>query len=223
MPPELLRVFSKRADAIDGEVERLEAEGRVRTPKLVKWAVHATRQAKQHEAPATLVDRWRAEATEHGVDIPELLRGVLGRDRHAPSGAVAGDGTTKGTTADETVVAGVFDRLAGPQGLTAQASTFARPEVIAALGDHLAAVDRGELEELGDRFLEERAVSVVADRTVGERRWSTPELLDVEQHLVAGALERRGDRPPSVRPRRSARPFASIPRSGRTRRAWSAT
>jgi conjugative relaxase-like TrwC/TraI family protein len=35
MPPELLKVFSKRADAIDGEVERLEAEGRVRTPKLV--------------------------------------------------------------------------------------------------------------------------------------------------------------------------------------------
>jgi conjugative relaxase-like TrwC/TraI family protein len=54
MPDHLLRAFSKRADAIDGEVERLEAEGRVRTPKLVKWAVHSTRQAKRHEAPATL-------------------------------------------------------------------------------------------------------------------------------------------------------------------------
>jgi conjugative relaxase-like TrwC/TraI family protein len=37
MPADLLRAFSKRADAIDGEVERLQAEGRVRTPKLVKW------------------------------------------------------------------------------------------------------------------------------------------------------------------------------------------
>jgi hypothetical protein len=34
---------------------------------------------------------------------------------------------------------------------------------------------------------------VVADRTVGERRWSTPELLEVEQRLVASALERRGE------------------------------
>jgi hypothetical protein len=148
--------------------------------------VHSTRQAKQHEALATLVERWRTEAAEHGVDAPELLRGVLGRDRHAPS--VAGDGAT----AEETVVAAVFDRLAGAQGLTAQASTFARSEVIAALGDQVVAVDRRRLEALADRFLEERAVSVVADRTVGERRWSTPELLEVEQRLVADALERRG-------------------------------
>jgi conjugative relaxase-like TrwC/TraI family protein len=189
MPNHLLKVFSKRADVIDCEVERLEAEGRIRTPKLVKWAVHATRQAKQHEAPATLVERWRAEAAEHGFDAPELLRGVLGRDRHAPGGPLAGDGATT----DEAVIAAVFDRLGGAQGLTAQASTFARPEVIAALGDQLVAVDRGELEGLADRFLEQRAVSVVADRTLGERRWSTPELLEVEQRLVADALERRGD------------------------------
>jgi len=115
MPDHLLRVFSKRADAIDGEVERLQAEGRVRTPKLVKWAVQATRQAKHHEAPKQLAERWRGEAAEHGVDVPELLRGVLGRDRHAPSGPGAGDGAT----AQEAVVAGVFDRLAGAQGLTA--------------------------------------------------------------------------------------------------------
>ncbi len=189
MPNHLLKVFSKRADAIDCEVERLEVEGRVRTPKLVKWAVHATRQAKRQEAPATLVERWRAEAAEHGVDAPELLRGVLGRDRHAPGGPLAGDGATT----DEAVVAAVFDRLGGAQGLTAQASTFARPEVIAALGDQLVAADRAELEGLADRFLDERAVSVVADRTLGERRWSIPELLEVEQRLVADALERRGD------------------------------
>jgi conjugative relaxase-like TrwC/TraI family protein len=195
MPTELLRTFSKRADAIDDQVERLEAEGRVRTPKLVKWVVQTTRQAKHHEAPAALADRWRAEAAKHGVDVPELLRGVLGRDRQATSSPVAADDPTA-TPADATtgaVVAGVFDRLAGPQGLTAQASTFARPEVIAALGEQLVGADRGELEGLADRFLEDRAVSVVADRTVGERRWSTPELLEVEQGLVAGAQSRRSE------------------------------
>ncbi|HEX8857671.1 MAG TPA: AAA family ATPase [Actinomycetes bacterium] len=138
-----------------------------------------------------LAERWRAEAAEQGVDVPKLLRGVFGRDRLTASGP-AGDGLATDATADAAVVAGVFDRLAGPQGLTAQASTFARPEVIAALGDHLVAVDRTELESLADRFLEKRALSVVAEGTVGERRWSTPELLEVESGLVAGALERRG-------------------------------
>ncbi len=192
MPQELLRVFSKRAEEIDCEVERLEAEGRVRTPKLVKWVVQTTRQAKQHEAPATLAERWRAEATERGVDVPELLRDVLGRDRQATSDPAAAGGPVAGVPTDATVVA-VFDRLAGPQALTAQASTFARPEVIAALGEQLAGADRTQLEGLADRFLEERAVSVVADRTLGERRWSTPELLEVEHALVANALERRGE------------------------------
>src|SRR6266542_1975731 len=194
MPADLLKTFSKRADAIDGEVERMEAEGRVRTPKLVKWVVQTTRQAKRHEAPAALAERWRAEATEHGVDVPELLCGVVGRDRPAPNDpAVAGDGPGADATTDGTVVAGVFYRLASPQGLTAQASTFARPEVIAALGEQLVGAGRTELEGLADRFLTERAVSVVADRTVGERRWSTPELLEVEHGLVASALERRGE------------------------------
>jgi conjugative relaxase-like TrwC/TraI family protein len=194
MPTELLRVFSKRADAIDGEVERLQAEGRVRTPKLVKWVVQTTRQAKQHEAPAALAERWRTEATQHGVDVPELLRGVLGRERRTTNGPTAGNDQATNSTTDATtqaVVAGVFDRLAGPQGLTAQASTFARPEVIAALGEQLVGADRTELEGFADRFLEDRAVSVVADRTLGERRWSTPELLEVEQGLVAGALQCR--------------------------------
>jgi conjugative relaxase-like TrwC/TraI family protein len=222
MPADLLKVFSKRADAIDCEVKRLEAEGRVRTPKLVKWAVHATRQAKQHEAPAALADRWRAEAAEHGVDMPELLRGVLGRDRGATNGPAASGGATSQASTEEAVVAGVFDRLASAQGLTAQASTFARPEVIAALGEHMVGADRAELEGLADRFLEERAVSVVADRTIGERRWSVPELLEVEQRLVAGALERRGEQAavcssPAVREALAEHPTIGADQAGMVR------
>jgi hypothetical protein len=45
------------------------------------------------------------------------------------------------------------------------------------------APDGAELEGLVDRFLAEQAVSVVADRALEERRWSTPELLAVEQRL----------------------------------------
>jgi len=87
----------------------------------------------------------------------------------------------------------LFDRVAGPDGLTATASTFTRPDILVALGAGLAGAGRAELEELADRFLAERAVSVVADRALEERRWSTPELLAVEQRLVAGATGRTGE------------------------------
>src|SRR5206468_10670793 len=46
IPEELVRVFSKRADQIELEVERLAASGRSRKPRLVQWAVHATRKPK---------------------------------------------------------------------------------------------------------------------------------------------------------------------------------
>jgi hypothetical protein len=93
---------------------------------------------------------------------------------------------------DRTVTA-VFDRLAGPDGLTATVSTFARQDVITALGGQLAGASRAELEELADRFLAERTVAVVADRALEERRCSTPELLAVEQRLIDAATGRASE------------------------------
>src|SRR4030095_15406746 len=67
------------------------------------------------------------------------------------------------------------------------------PEVLVALGAGLAGAGRTELEAMADRFLAERAVSVVADRAVEERRWSAPDLLAVEQRLVESATGRAGE------------------------------
>jgi conjugative relaxase-like TrwC/TraI family protein len=181
IPKELLRAFSKRSDQIDLEVERLEASGRERTPRLVQWAVHATRKPKDHETPDTLYGRWRTETAERGVDPDALVRRVTGRVRELDRGV------------SSLAVKRAFNRLAGPDGLTAQASTFARQDVIAALGGELAGATRAELEEAADWFLVERAVSVVAERAVEERRWSTPELLAVEQRLVTAAVDRAGE------------------------------
>jgi conjugative relaxase-like TrwC/TraI family protein len=175
IPQELLRAFSKRTEQIEAEIERLEADGRERTPRLVKWAVHSTRKPKEHEAPETVYARWRGEAAELGADADTLVRQVTGRAR---------DRTPQ--ESGQTVRA-LFARLAGPDGLTARASTFARQD---ALGAGLAGATRTELEGLADRFLAERAVSVVADRALEERRWSTPELLAVEQRLVTAAQGR---------------------------------
>jgi conjugative relaxase-like TrwC/TraI family protein len=90
MSKDLVRSFSKRTGQIDAELDRLIADGGERTPRLVKWVVQATRKPKEHEAPDTLYGRWRAEATERGVDSDTLVRAVTGRtanrvqDRRCP-------------------------------------------------------------------------------------------------------------------------------------------
>jgi hypothetical protein len=183
MPEALVRSFSKRTGHIDTELDRLVADGRERTPRLVKWTVQATRKPKQHKTPDTLYDRWRTEATERGVDADSLVRQVTGRTANR----------VQDQPVSEEVTVYLFDWLAGPDGLTATASTFARPDVLVALGAGLAGVGRTELEALADRFVAERAVSVVADRALEERRWSTPELLAVEQRLVTAATSRAGE------------------------------
>jgi conjugative relaxase-like TrwC/TraI family protein len=116
MPRELVRAFSKRTEQVTAEVERLETSGRLRTPRLVKWAIHATRKAKEHETPETLYARWGTEAAERGTDPNALVRAVTGR--------VAGRDRDQGPS--EATVARVFDGLAGPVALTALSSTFAR-------------------------------------------------------------------------------------------------
>jgi conjugative relaxase-like TrwC/TraI family protein len=183
MPQDLIRSFSKRAGQIDTELDRLVADGRERTPRLIKWTVQATRKPKQHETPDTLYGRWRQEAAERGVDPDTLVRTVTDRTANR-----AQERTVSAEAIDR-----LFNRLAGPDGLTENASTFTRPDVLVALGAGLAGIGRTDLEQLADRFLAERAVSVVADRALEERRWSTPDLLAVEQQLVTSATGRTGE------------------------------
>jgi TrwC relaxase len=211
MPEVLVCSFSKRTGQIDAELDRLAAEGRERTPRLVKWTVQATRKPKEHETPDTLYGRWRAEAAQRGVDPDTLVREVTGRTVDRDQGL------------SESTVAEVFDRLADPEGLTKRASTFARPDVLVALGAGLAGAGRTDLEVLADRFLAERAVSVVAGRALEERRWSTPDLLAVEQRLVTAATDRTGRRRPWRLIGRWATRWPRIEPPAPTSRRWSAT
>jgi hypothetical protein len=174
--------FSKRSEQISERLAELEGQGRQRTPALVRFAVHASRKAKHHQAPETLYERWRAEARALGVDPERLVGQVSGRSRDA--------------ILDERTVAQVFDRLASAEGLTAQMSTFARQDVVVALGGEFATIAADQLQALTDRFLSERAVPLIDDRAEPgtERRWSTPELLTVERTLVAAAQARQVER-----------------------------
>jgi conjugative relaxase-like TrwC/TraI family protein len=217
MPEELRQRFSKRHEQISAELQRQEANGKRRTAKLVQKVVHATRPAKSHETPETLYGRWQQEARALGYEPERLVREVTGRERSreqdpagtagqgggaadAPGGTLAGLAGTLTATAGlpERTVRTMFDRLASPEGLTAQASTFTRPQVLCAMGRELPAEAAGtvgpvELERLADRFLAERAVSVVSKHAIGERHYATPELLAVEQRLIEAAVSRVGE------------------------------
>jgi conjugative relaxase-like TrwC/TraI family protein len=217
MPEELRRGFSKRHEQISAELERQEAQGKRRTPKLVQKVVHETRPAKSHETPETLYGRWQQEARDLGFEPDRLVRQVTGRERSreqdparttgrdgasadAPGRTPAGLAGTLSATAGlpERTVTQMFDRLASPEGLTAQASTFTRREVLCAVGRELPAEQAGavgpaELEALADRFLAERAVSVVSEHAIGERHYATPELLQVEQRLIDAAVSRASE------------------------------
>jgi ATP-dependent exoDNAse (exonuclease V) alpha subunit len=149
-------------------------------------------------------------AAERGVDPDTLVRAVSGRTAN------------RDHILSDRMVTEMFDRLAGPDGLTATASTFARQDVLAALGGELAGAARADLEELTDRFLAERAISVVAERALEERRWSTPDLLGVEQRLVAAATDRAGEQTAvvshaAVRATLAAHPTAGQDQAGMVR------
>jgi hypothetical protein len=209
MPEALVRGFSKRTGQIDQAVQELVADGGERTPRLVKWAVHVTRKPKQHEAADTLYGRWRTEAAGRGMDADTLVRTVTSRIANRQ----------EDWTLSEEATGQLLDRLAGPEGLTATASTFTHPDVLVALGVGLAGAGRTELEELADRLLAERAVSVVADRTLEERRWSTPDLLAVEQRLVTSATGRTDEQTARVSHEAVREALAAHPTAGADQQA----
>jgi hypothetical protein len=196
---------------------RQEASGKHRTARLVQTVVHATRPPKSHETPETLYGRWQQEARGLGYEPERLVLEIttmVARAREQDPAGTAGDSASAARTAGrdgsaeppgptsaglpERTIRTMFDRLAGPEGLTEQASTFTRREVLCAVGRELPAetvgtVGPAELEGLADRFLEDRAVSVMGEHAIGERRYATPELLPVEQHLIDAAMSRTGE------------------------------
>jgi conjugative relaxase-like TrwC/TraI family protein len=208
-PEALVRSFSKRTGQIDTELDRLAVDGRERTPRLVKWTVQATRKPKQHETPEALYGRWRTEAAERGVDPDSLVREVTGRTPNRD----------QDWTVSAEAVGRLFDGLAGPDGLTEHASSFTRPDVLVALSAGLAGATRAELEGLADRFLAERTVSVVTDRALEERRWSTPDLLAGEQRLVVAATGRTEEQTARVSHQAVREALAAHPTAGADQRA----
>jgi ATP-dependent exoDNAse (exonuclease V) alpha subunit len=151
----------------------------------------ATRAPKDHsESEESIYQRWARELAEQGVDERQFA-GVCRGERGRP--------------ATDREVREVLDQLAGPQGLTEQASTFTRADVVDALAKRLPVAVSAEAalvqaEQVADRFLGERSVWVGRDQRLGLERYSTPELLDGERSMLAAAVERRDIGCGQVRP-----------------------
>jgi conjugative relaxase-like TrwC/TraI family protein len=183
----LIERFSKRSE----QLHEWLAEQGLSGIKASSAAAVATRAPKDHgESEQSVYQRWATELAEQGVGERQLAEVCQGG---------------RGRPATRAELDAALTALASPDGLTAEASTFTRAEVVDALAKRLpvarsASEALHQAEAAADRFLAERAVRIARDRRLGVDRYSTPELLALERQLIDGATKRTSERCAVVRP-----------------------
>jgi conjugative relaxase-like TrwC/TraI family protein len=183
----LIERFSKRSEEIDHWL----AEQGLSGIKASSAAAVATRAPKDRsESEQSVYARWARELAEQGVGERQLAEVCSGG---------------RGRSATRAELDAALSELGGPGGLTEQASTFTRTDVVDALAKLLPVAASAqealtEAEAAADRFLAERAVRVGRDRRLGVDRFSTPELLELERQLVDGTVARAEQGCAVVRP-----------------------
>ena len=165
IPQRVLRVFSQRRV----EIEAAMAEAGTSSAAAAEVAALATRPSKDRSVTVAELRRgWQDRAAMVGFDPDRIVDMVCGRVEverpRLPS------------------IPGVLD------GLTAERSSFDRPAVIRAVAEgspHGAPV--ASVERHADRVLVDDDVVPLA----GGLQFSTTEQLEIEEHLLAGAIARR--------------------------------
>ncbi len=198
IPRKLIEAFSRRRQ----QITRRLAERGEHSAKSAQTAALDTRGAKEHGvSEQTLRGRWRQHAEAAGFAARDL-EAMVGQAASQPAAVIDQDR--------------LIAHLAGPQGLTREASTFCRRDVLRAICEQLpAGAELGEIERLADRFLraeglvipvtyadedlapagdtirrvDGRAVSTRADT----RRYSTHELVTLEASVIAAAQRRQDE------------------------------
>jgi conjugative relaxase-like TrwC/TraI family protein len=186
IPAGVLKAFSTRR----AEIEERMAIRNQHSPKAAMVAALDTRRAKQPD-PGTveLRQRWADRARELGYHTAQL-RDLIGRVQPTPI-----------THAQRNVIE---DHLLGADGLTAHDSSLDRRDILQAWCDSLPAgapIER--IEELAEALIDRReiaplhsllpsfgaAIRDAAGRRIStlppQERWTTYELLDIEQHALA--------------------------------------
>jgi len=191
VPLDVLGTFSTRR----AEIEERLAIGGWSSPRAAEIAALTTRKAKQHDVdPATLRSRWREQARALNFG-PLQLAAVMDQQPAEHRGLAE--------------VRAIEAVLLSPAGLTKQSSSFDRRDVLLGVAEALRnGASVAYVEAIADQLLCHPEVVALAGqtndviRTDGGRvisrastgaRWSTRELLALEQRTVNRALARRGN------------------------------
>jgi conjugative relaxase-like TrwC/TraI family protein len=183
----LIERFSTRSE----QIHEWLAERGLSGIKASSAAAVATRAPKDHsESEQSVYQRWARELQDAGIGERELAAACQGG---------------RGRPASEREVRQILEELAGPEGLTAEASTFTRADVVDALCKRLPVARSAhealaQAEQLADRFLAERSVQAGRDQRLSADRYATPDLLEHERTMLAGAVARRDEQCAQVRP-----------------------
>lgn len=191
-----LEAFSKRHT----EIESVMTSRGEDSARAAAVAQRRTRPGKAFGVdPNTLHDRWMNEAHALGLD-PEAIAGLGGQA--APHMSIA-------------ALSQLMEEMTSPTGLTLRRASFDRGDVIRAWCDALpggAEISVESLEALVDEVLQRGDVVPIIDGSANlpghqvllsaagtvttssliERRWSTTELLEVEQELLQTAASSQG-------------------------------
>lgn len=175
---EVLKQFSRRSQEIREHLARVGS----RTARSREIATLETRRTKDYNVPTDrLRQEWRSRAAELGLDS-DALAAVL--DRRAPGRPVEPD------------LAATAEDLAGPSGVTEQLATFDRRGVLREWAEaHREGASVERIEQLADRWLaSEHALKLTSmgrREHLGGPRYSTAEMLMLEQRLLAEAGQRK--------------------------------
>jgi Ti-type conjugative transfer relaxase TraA len=188
--PEAIREFSQRRE----EIRELMAERGERGGAAAQVAALQTRREKAYGVDAaTVAAEWRVRAAGLGIDEVALSQ-VLGRVQHRALTPLEAERVGR--------------QLVGAEGLTGGASSFTRRDLIREwCGQLRRGGEVGRVEHIADEVLRSEAVVALAAGTgvegtvrradgrvmradPTERRYSTPEMLRVEQQLVETAQRR---------------------------------
>jgi len=166
VPRGVIEHFSRlRAEIFAHMAARGESSARA-----AQVATLETRRRKDYAVPPSrLREEWQARPAEHGLSHFRARR-VLGR---APR-----------RVSDVGGFEDVAIRLAGPEGLTRESSTFTRRDVVQAFAESAGAgAPVVAIEVQADAFLTRRAV-IELEAVSGERRFTTGELPAIERELL---------------------------------------
>ncbi|WP_324341576.1 MobF family relaxase [Baekduia sp.] len=175
----VLKHFSRRSQEIRERLAQLGA----RSARAAEVAALETRRAKDYNVPTDrLRQEWRARAAELGLDRRAL---DLVLDRRTPGPALQPD------------LRAVAEHLGAPGGITENASTFDRRDVLRDWAEaHREGARVERLEALADRWLASpHAIQLEQDGSrpqLGGTRYSTPEMMAIEDRVVTDAARRQG-------------------------------